>query len=53
MRAIVLSGGGSKGAYQMGVWAALKKLNINYLREEIIKVLDLCFKLIVIIFKII
>lgn len=30
MRAIVLSGGGSKGAYQIGVWAALKKLNINY-----------------------
>lgn len=30
MRAIVLSGGGSKGAYQMGVWAALKKLNIKY-----------------------
>lgn len=30
MRAIVLSGGGSKGAYQMGVWAALKKLNIHY-----------------------
>ena len=30
MRGIVLSGGGSKGAYQMGVWAALKKLNIHY-----------------------
>lgn len=30
MRAIVLSGGGSKGAYQMGVWAALRKLNIHY-----------------------
>ncbi len=29
-RAIVLSGGGSKGAYQMGVWAALRKLNIKY-----------------------
>lgn len=30
MRAIVLSGGGSKGAYQIGVWKALRKLNIKY-----------------------
>lgn len=30
MRAIVLSGGGSKGAYEMGVWAAIRKLNIKY-----------------------
>lgn len=30
MRAIVLSGGGSKGAYQIGVWKALRKLNLNY-----------------------
>lgn len=29
-RAVVLSGGGSKGAYEIGVWAALKKLRINY-----------------------
>ncbi|NLA33546.1 MAG: patatin-like phospholipase family protein [Tenericutes bacterium] len=29
-RAIVLSGGGSKGAYQIGFWKALKKLNIKY-----------------------
>lgn len=29
-RAIVLSGGGSKGAYQIGVWKALKKLDIQY-----------------------
>ena len=29
-RAIVLSGGGSKGAYQIGVWKALRKLKINY-----------------------
>jgi NTE family protein len=29
-RAIVLSGGGSKGSYQMGVWKALRKLNIDY-----------------------
>ena len=29
-RAIVLSGGGSKGAYQIGVWKALRKLNISY-----------------------
>ena len=30
MRAIVLSGGGSKGSYQIGVWKALRKLNIKY-----------------------
>lgn len=30
MRAIVLSGGGSKGAYQIGVWKALRKLKIKY-----------------------
>lgn len=30
MRAIVLSGGGSKGSYEIGVWKALRKLNINY-----------------------
>lgn len=29
-RAIVLSGGGGKGAYQIGVWKALKKLHIKY-----------------------
>lgn len=29
-RAIVLSGGGSKGAYQMGVWKALRQLKIDY-----------------------
>lgn len=29
-RAIVLSGGGAKGAYQIGVWKALRKLNIKY-----------------------
>ncbi len=29
-RAIVLSGGGAKGAYQMGVWKAIKKLGISY-----------------------
>lgn len=29
-RAIVLSGGGSKGAYQIGVWKALRKLKIDY-----------------------
>ncbi len=27
--ALVLAGGGTKGAYQVGVWQALKKLNIN------------------------
>lgn len=30
MLAVVLSGGGSKGAYQIGVWEALRKLNIRY-----------------------
>lgn len=30
MKAVVLSGGGSKGAYQIGVWKALKKLKIKY-----------------------
>lgn len=30
MRAIVLSGGGSRGAYQLGVWRALRKLHIKY-----------------------
>ena len=29
-RAIVLSGGGAKGAYQVGVWRALRKLGIKY-----------------------
>ena len=29
-RAIVLSGGGAKGAYQIGVWKALRKLKIDY-----------------------
>jgi len=28
--AIVLSGGGGRGAYQIGVWKALRKLGINY-----------------------
>ena len=30
MKALVLSGGGSKGAYQIGVWKALRKLKIKY-----------------------
>ncbi len=30
MRALVLSGGGAKGSYQIGVWKALKKLNIKF-----------------------
>ena len=29
-RAIVLGGGGSKGAYQIGVWQAFQKLGISY-----------------------
>ena len=28
--AVVLSGGGGRGAYQIGVWKALRKLGINY-----------------------
>lgn len=28
--AVVLSGGGAKGSYQLGVWKALRKLNIKY-----------------------
>ena len=28
--AVVLSGGGAKGAYEIGVWKALRKLKINY-----------------------
>ncbi|MBO5095494.1 MAG: patatin-like phospholipase family protein [Bacilli bacterium] len=30
MKALVFSGGGAKGAYQMGVWKALKKLNMKF-----------------------
>lgn len=30
MLAIVLSGGGAKGSYEIGVWKALKKLKIKY-----------------------
>lgn len=30
VKALVLSGGGSKGSYQLGVWKALKKLNIKF-----------------------
>lgn len=30
MRAIVLAGGGAKGAYELGVWKALRKLRIKY-----------------------
>lgn len=29
-RAIALCGGGTKGAYELGVWQALKELNIDY-----------------------
>ena len=29
-RALVLSGGGSKGSYEIGVWKALRKLHIKY-----------------------
>ena len=30
MKALVLSGGGSKGSYQIGVWKALKELNMKF-----------------------
>ena len=30
MKALVLSGGGAKGAYQLGAWKALKKLKIDF-----------------------
>lgn len=30
MKAIVLSGGGARGAYEIGVWKALRKLHIKY-----------------------
>ena len=30
MKALVLSGGGSKGSYQIGAWKALKKLHIKF-----------------------
>ena len=30
MLAIVLSGGGAKGAYEVGVWKALRKLHVKY-----------------------
>ncbi len=30
MKALVLSGGGSKGSYQIGVWKALRRLNIHF-----------------------
>ena len=30
MKAIVLSGGGAKGSYQIGVWKAIRELNIKY-----------------------
>ena len=29
-RAVVLSGGGSKGSYEIGVWKALRRLHIKY-----------------------
>ena len=29
-RAIVLGGGGSKGAYQIGAWRALRELGVDY-----------------------
>ena len=30
MKALVLSGGGAKGSYQLGVWKALRELNIKF-----------------------
>ena len=34
MKALVLAGGGARGAYQMGAWKALRKLKMNF---------DICF----------
>ena len=28
--AIVLAGGGSRGAYQLGVWKALREMGVDY-----------------------
>ena len=30
LKAIVLSGGGPKGSYELGVWKALRKLKYDY-----------------------
>lgn len=30
MKALVLSGGGAKGSYQLGAWKALRELNMNF-----------------------
>lgn len=30
MRAVVLSGGGSKGSYEIGVWKALRRMHLKY-----------------------
>ena len=30
MKALVLAGGGSKGAYEMGVWKALRRLHMKF-----------------------
>ena len=29
-RAVVLSGGGTKGAYEIGVWRALRELSVDF-----------------------
>ncbi len=34
-KALVLGGGGSKGAYEIGVWKALDELNIKFVKGEI------------------
>ena len=32
--AIVLAGGGSRGAYQLGVWKALREMGVDYQLEH-------------------
>ena len=41
--AIVLAGGGSRGAYQLGVWKALREMGIDYHEEGVYDNLDADF----------
>ena len=42
--AIVLAGGGSRGAYQIGVWKALREMGIDYQEEGVYDNLDADFE---------